>query len=224
MWIRQYKQTPGAALLDVGCGTGKHLAFLRYYKYTGEGLDLDANLLAVARGRYPDIPFHAGDMADFDLGHPVDIITCLFSAIGYVRTVERLHGTLRTLRRHLRPGGVLVLEPWLTPDTAAQGQFAPLFVETPALSVARLTVHTVESGGSVLTFHYLTGTPTGAHYFTERHELGLFTHAEYLAAFADAGLEVWHDPVGLIGRGMYIGRASLDSSAPLAGPEAEARR
>src|SRR5690242_14141664 len=90
MLIRQYKLAPGMALLDVGCGTGKHLAFLRHYKYTGAGLDLDAGLLAVARRRYPAIPFYEGDMVDFDLGQSFDVITCLFSAMGYVRTVERL--------------------------------------------------------------------------------------------------------------------------------------
>ena len=87
-----------------------------------------------------------------------------------------------------------------------------------------MTVHTVEAGCSVLTFHYLAGTPTGASYFTERHELGLFMPAEYLAAFTAAGLEVWHDAVGLIGRGMYIGRVPLDSRAPLAGSAADAGR
>jgi len=42
---------PGAAtLLDVACGTGAHLAELRRW-YRCEGLDLDSDLLAVARER-----------------------------------------------------------------------------------------------------------------------------------------------------------------------------
>jgi cyclopropane fatty-acyl-phospholipid synthase-like methyltransferase len=38
--IQQYKQSPGKELLDVACGTGAHIAFLRR-DYMVEGLDLD---------------------------------------------------------------------------------------------------------------------------------------------------------------------------------------
>ena len=51
----------------------------------------------------------------------------------------------------------------------------------------------------------MVGTPQGIETFKERHELGLFTHEEYLGAFRNAGLEVNHDPEGLDGRGLYIG-------------------
>lgn len=45
--IRQHKRSPGQALLDVACGTGSHLAYLRQW-YEVEGLDLDPAMLAIA--------------------------------------------------------------------------------------------------------------------------------------------------------------------------------
>ncbi|MDQ3459530.1 MAG: hypothetical protein M3498_09575 [Deinococcota bacterium] len=41
---------------------------------------------------------------------------------------------------------------------------------------------------------------------SELHELGLFSHEDYLRAFHEAGLEVRHDPEGLMGRGLSLGR------------------
>lgn len=67
-------------LLDVACGTGKHLELLREH-YEVEGFDLDPNLLRIAAERNPGIELHAGDMLSFDLGKAFDVVTCLFSSM-----------------------------------------------------------------------------------------------------------------------------------------------
>src|SRR3954469_18952400 len=109
------QRRPGArTLLDVACGTGAHLE--RLTSYQAEGLDLDPEMLAVARERLPDVPFHEGDMTSFELGSRFDAVVCMFSSIGYVKTEKRLRSTIASTARHLEPGGVLVVEPWLTPD------------------------------------------------------------------------------------------------------------
>jgi SAM-dependent methyltransferase len=173
--------------------------------YQVEGLDLDAEMLAVASQNYPDIPFHQADMADFALGKGFDTITCLFSSIGYVKTKPRLEQAVQTMTRHLLPGGVLIVEPWFTPEQWKPGRVSALFVDQPDLKISRMNTSEVEGRLSFFVFHYTVGTPQGIEYFTERHELGLFTHAEYLEAYRNAGLEVIHDPEGLDGRGLYIG-------------------
>ena len=42
----------------------------------------------------------------------------------------------------------------------------------------------------------------------EVHELGLFTTAELLQTFRDAGLDADYDPKGLTDRGLYIAKAA----------------
>lgn len=205
--IKEYKENSGTALLDVACGTGAHIPFLRQW-YTVEGLDLDPNLLSIARQRNPDIPFYEANMIDFHLGRRFDVITCLFSAIGYVQTPPNLRQTLQTMRQHLNAGGLVTIEPWLTPKSYMEGGVHIISVNQPELKICRMNISKMEDGLSVLDFHYMVGTPIGIDYFTERHDLGLFTHDQYIQAFLESGLEVIHDPEGLIGRGLYIGRLS----------------
>ena len=202
--IQQYKRSSGNTLLEVACGTGLHASLLQK-DYQVEGLDLDPEMLAVARQNYPDIPLHQADMAEFDLGKQFDAITCLFSSIGYVKTKERLEGAIQTMVRHLCSGGVLIVEPWFTPEQWKPGRVSALFVDQPELKICRMNISEVDGLLSFFVFHYTVGTPQGVEYFTERHELGLFTQEECLKAFHKAGLETIHDPEGLDGRGLYIG-------------------
>jgi hypothetical protein len=66
-----------------------------------------------------------------------------------------------------------------------------------------------EGNHSVLEFHYLFGTPAGVEHRTERHELGLYTREEMLAAFAAAGLDAHYEEQGITHRGLYVVRAPV---------------
>jgi SAM-dependent methyltransferase len=190
-------------LLDVACGTGKHLEALQD-RYAVEGLDLDERLLAVARARLPGVTLHHADMRNFELGRKFDAITCLFSAIGYATTVESLTSTIAAMADHLEPLGVLIIEPWLTPDQWVVDRPALFTVDQPDLKIARMNVSDHVGRLAIVEFHYLVGTAAGVEHFTERHEIALFTHDEYRAALTHAELSVDHDPDGLTGRGLYV--------------------
>ena len=202
--IQRYKKSKGKLLLDVACGTGIHAGQLsKYYKV--EGLDLDAKMLAVARRKHPKIHFTQGDMTDFHLDRQFDVITCLFSSIGYTKTRSKLNKAIRTMNKYLLPGGVLLVEPWFTPTQWHPGRVFTLQVDEPDLKIVRMS-HSGQRGKiAVLKFEYLIGKPKGIEHSNEIHELGLFTHKEYLDAFKAAGLKVIHDLKGLDGRGLYLG-------------------
>lgn len=206
--IQKHKKSKGKLLLDVACGTGIHAGYLNKY-YKVEGLDLDSKMLAVARKKHPKIRFTQGNMIDFDLGRQFDIITCLFSSIGYVKTKANLRKAIKNMSRHLLPGGVLFVEPWFTPEQWNPGRVFTHQVEKPDLKIFRMSLSKQKGKVSFLEFQYLIGSPKGIEHLTEVHTLGLFTHEEYLDAFKAAGLSVTHDKKGTASRGLFIGKEAV---------------
>ena len=205
-WIQQYGQSGGSTLLDVACGSGAHLVFLREH-YAVEGLDLDDGLLAVAQEKLPDVRFHMDDMRDFDLGKTYDVVTCLFSAISYVQTLPNLKQTLATFYRHLKPGGLAIVEGFLQPDRFRQNHVSMLTVDEETLKVARMNIGQFDGRIFTINFHYLVGTPDSIDHFTEEHVTALFSDAEYLEAFRAAGFDVQMIESGLMeNRSVFIGQ------------------
>src|SRR3954470_16047880 len=75
-----FSRSPNAKTwLDVACGTGTHIEYLKTdFKCTG--VDLSEDLLKLAREKHADVEFLAGDMRTFDLGRQFDVVSCLFGA------------------------------------------------------------------------------------------------------------------------------------------------
>jgi SAM-dependent methyltransferase len=197
---------PGArTILDVACGTGEHDKFLKQH-YAVDGVDLNENYLRAARVKNAAGRYTRADMTGFDLARTYDAVTCLFSAIGYVRTVDMMHRAVACMARHVKPGGVLIVEPWFTPDAWKPGSSFIHAGEIGADKVCRMSLSGREGNLSVVQMHYLRSTPGGIEHYSERLELGLFTRDEMTRAFESANMEVRYDTEGLMGRGLYIAR------------------
>ncbi len=107
MLVRKFKTNNGNKLLDVACGTGSHIKFLKkHFKITG--LDKSKEMLEIARKKNPEVMFIQGDMGNFDLHKKFDVIICYFNSILYNTTEEKLYKTLANFWKHLNEGGVLI--------------------------------------------------------------------------------------------------------------------
>jgi len=205
--INKYKKSDGNALLDVACGTGRYLAFLKdNYKCTGT--DINEGILAVARKNVKGVEYHKADMINFNLHKQFDIITCLFSSIGYVKTYENLKRTIDNFSRHLKNGGVLIIEPWINKKTFDVKKSAWLSVyEGDDIKIARMGTSKMKGDLSILTMHYLVGkSGKEVEYYSDRHFMGLFDVDKTLEFMRDAGLKPVFLKKGLLAkdRGLYV--------------------
>lgn len=185
---RKECRSGGRELLDVGCGTGRHIEHLRRW-YRCTGLDLSPSMLKIARKRLPRVAFELGSMEDFSLGSQFDVITCLFGALGYTRAVERMTRAIGSMAGHLKPGGVLLIAPWCSPDQWKAGFLMGRIGQAPGVTVARVTRSSKPSPRmSRFEAHYLVGRKQGIAHVVETQELGLFHNRDVQYALRYAGL------------------------------------
>lgn len=192
------------SLLDTACGTGKHIEHLQNNFYC-EGLDINKDLLDIAKERCSEIVFYESDMTEFETGKKYDVVCCLFSSIAYVKTYDNLCRAFSSMTKHLNPKGLLIIEPWFSKETFFTNTITANHYDEKDMKIAWMYNSILKDEMSVLDIHYLAGTPEGVVHFNELHELGLFDDDQYRKAMKDTGLEVHYDTEGLFGRGMYIG-------------------
>lgn len=215
-------------LLDVACGTGLHLCCFRDDLHV-EGVEPHPRLRAIAEARLAGVPVHDGDMRTFRLGRHFDVVTCLFSAIGYMLTPDDLRRAIRQMAAHVAPGGVLVVEPWFHPEAWIDGLVIAESANVDDVAIARLSHSRRDGDIAHFDFYWTVGrgptlidperedatmppheTLDAVEQWIEPHRLGLWSDAIYRDAFTQVGLDVEHDPIGLIGRGLYLGYKPVD--------------
>ena len=187
--ILKYKKSDGNSFLDVACGTGKHLENMRS-KFSCTGIDLNEEMLNIARKKFPDIRFIKGNMINFKINERYDIITCLFSSIGYVKTYKNLRITLENFSKHLKTGGVVLIEPWFTKAAYKVGAPHLTVYQDKNTKIARVSVSKAKGGVSIMEMHYLIAErDKEVKHFVSVEELGMFETQKTLKIMKDSGFK-----------------------------------
>ena len=205
--IKKYKKSSGKDLLEVACGSGKHLEYLKK-DFNCVGLDINKDILNQAKKSHKGIKFKQGNMIDFELNKEFDVITCLFSSIGYVKTYHNLNKTIKNFSKHLKQGGVLIIEPWLTKENFKSGLPHMVNYEDKNLSICRANISKKKGNISILDFHYLIAEKNSkdVKYFFDRHEMGLFDINKTLNIMNKTDLKSKYLQTELMtGRGIFVG-------------------
>lgn len=121
--LGQHAQGPVKSILDMGCGTGGHAIPLIRRGYRVTGVDRSQDMLDIARTKSEaagvELPLHTGDVRDLDLGQTFDAVIFMFAVMAYQTTNAGLNGALRSARRHLEPGGLVLFDTWYGPGVLA---------------------------------------------------------------------------------------------------------
>lgn len=204
--IKKYKKSNGKFLLDVGCGTGMHI---KYFKddFSCTGIDINNEMVEVAKSKVKNVIFKQSDMIDFDLNTEFDVILCLFSSIGYVKTYLNLEKTIKNFAKHLKKGGVLIVEPWFTKSTYWVGEPSMTTYDGKDIKIARLNTTKIEGDLSIMEMHYLiVERNEDVKHFVDMHELGLFEANRTLEIMEKANFKSEFLKDGLMkDRGLFIG-------------------
>ena len=112
--LRQVCPRPVQDVLDVGCGTGKHLIPLARDGFRVTGVDYSEAMVRECRRKLArhglEAELHTADLLELDLPGRFDAALAMNSVICYLLETERIAEGLRRLREALRPGGLLLLD------------------------------------------------------------------------------------------------------------------
>jgi SAM-dependent methyltransferase len=101
----------GAAMLDLGCGAGRHARRLAEYGFDVTGLDLSADSIRLASASTrPHLTFARHDMREPFGIERFDYVLNLFTSFGYFDRAEEHLAVVRNVSASLKPGGVFVLD------------------------------------------------------------------------------------------------------------------
>jgi SAM-dependent methyltransferase len=113
--LRKY-QVAGRTMLDLACGTGTLALMLAERGWRVLGIDRSAAMLAEAERKVAaldeevEIRFAQGDMRDFTIDAPVDLVTCCYDTLNYLTDDADLRQCFASVARALVPGGLFCFD------------------------------------------------------------------------------------------------------------------
>lgn len=209
---KKHKSSSGIDLLDMACGTGSHAEMLKD-SFNITGIDINEDMLELARQKVPKVNFILGDMKDLKHEADFDVITCIFSAIHYNKNYSELERTLRNFYQHLNEGGILIYDLSLNTSNWIEGLVSVDTVVEDRLKLARICQSKLKDGIFNADFVFLIKDNGKFDFDIDSHELGVFKIKEVWKImktvgfetfiYADFTEEIWED--GEAKRPVFVG-------------------
>jgi SAM-dependent methyltransferase len=190
--IRRWQREP-RTWLDIGCGTGRHLASLASRGIAVDGVDRSPAMIQRARAAHPEISFHVGTAQGFSLPRPYDAVSMLFHVLNYQTSDAMVREALRNVAGHLATNGVFVFDFWHTDAVLAEppvsrarearvGERTLVRISHPSEDRVRDRIE--------VRFEFRWDSPSGPVAHEETHSLRHFSRAGISRFLDEAGMRV----------------------------------
>jgi ubiquinone/menaquinone biosynthesis C-methylase UbiE len=187
---------PGASILDLACGQGRHAIALARLGYPVTGIDLSPVLLARARAAAEtagvEVTWVEGDMRSLPWQGEFDTVVNLTTAFGYFSDGEN-EGVLREVAKVLKPGGQFLIETMHRDYIVREYQQHDWYETDDGLLVWTLRLFDAIKGRTTVVERYRTEDgDEGERY----HSIRVYTATELHALLRRAGLDpvdTWGD-------------------------------
>ena len=188
--VAHHLKSGGNELLDVACETGGHALFLQD-DFQILGVDINPEMLDLAREKLPGVNFIQSDMKKLDLGLKFDVIICLFSAINYHTSLEELEKTFQRFYQHLHVGGVLLFDLGFCLENWEEGRMLVDAVVEGDLQLARISQSRLQDGVFNANFVFLIKEDGKMDFEVDQHQIGVFPTLKVQDILYDIGFECY---------------------------------
>ena len=134
-------------LLDLACGSGNLTAPLAANGIEMIGVDLSADMLALAQQKLPDTLFLQQDMRDIEIGGTVSGAVCALDSINHLRRTADVAAVFESVYRAIEPNGLFVFDantPYKHREVLGDNAFVFEEKDFTCVWQNRLIEHTIE--------------------------------------------------------------------------------
>jgi SAM-dependent methyltransferase len=193
--LRQHPLS-GRTMLDLACGTGTLALMLAERGWQVLGIDRSAAMLDEAERKAAehdeelDLRFQQGDMRDFTITQPVDLVTCCYDTLNYLTDEADLRRCFRAVARALLPDGLFCFD--LATDYFLKHYWQGVELEEFDAGTQIMQSHYDHASGfsTLVLTGFIEVTPGQYRRFREVHVERGYPQALVCACLAEAGFVV----------------------------------
>ena len=154
--IKRYSTRNCKSVLDIGCGTGKHLRFFKDAGFDVSGIDLSESMIAEAKIHLQqEDDLHCSKASDFNLKKKFDVIVSLFHVMSYQTENMELEMVFKNVYNHLEEGGLFIFDFWYGPAVLTDPPVVKIKrLEDNELSVTRITEPVMHANSNAIDVNF----------------------------------------------------------------------
>lgn len=183
------------SVIDLGCGSGKHLEILHKKGLEVAGIDLSKEMIELAKQRFKkekqQISLKVDNMNNLAIDQPFDLATSFFGGFGYLTEEEEIVKLFTNIRE--KKVQLFVFEFWHTAQVKEDHQTWMKVKLEEEKELIRLSQSTFDSEKSILRIDFefiISSDEKIVDRFTETHNIRTYTFESITELVSKAGCEI----------------------------------